>query len=155
MWDLLKFVQQGGMTILQPVIFCVCVYCVCVMMQRAKVYFANVLMCRVCSPDIIQTRHQDWTGWGSGRRRLNMLLQFRVSTGPPSQSFHWMCRTSLSFRPKRVLYFSKRHWRELMYIAWYRSTISSVGSSIFGTVIGSPTIIEQKRIKTKKYNHQS
>lgn len=51
----------------------------------------------------------------------------------------WMCRMSLSFRPKRVLYLSKRLVRELMYMAWYRSTISRGGCSIFGTVIGSPT----------------
>lgn len=54
-----------------------------------------------------------------------------------------MWRTSLSFKPNRVLYLSKRHWRELMYIWWYRFTISSLGFSIFGTVIGSPTETEQ------------
>lgn len=75
-----------------------------------------------------------------GRTGLKIPSQFGASTGPPLSS-HWMYRTSLSFRPKRVLYLSKRHWRDLMYIPWYRSTISSVGSSIFGTVIGSPTMV--------------
>lgn len=55
-------------------------------------------------------------------------------------AFHWMYRISLSFRPKRVLHLSKRHCRDLMYISWYRSTTSADGASIFGTVIGSPTI---------------
>lgn len=54
-----------------------------------------------------------------------------------------MWRTSLSFKPNRVLYLSKRHWRDLMYIWWYRFTVSSLGFSIFGTVIGSPTETEQ------------
>lgn len=36
--------------------------CACVMTHRAKVSLANVLMCGVRSPEIIQTRHQDWTG---------------------------------------------------------------------------------------------
>lgn len=30
------------------------------------------------------------------------------------------------------------------------STISSVGSSIFGTVMGSPTVTEQESVKTKE-----
>lgn len=98
--------------------------------------------CRVCSPEIIQTRHQDWTGtgWRRGRMGLKMLSTVQSFDRNPL-SFHWMYRTSLSFRPERVLYLSKRHCRDLMYIAWYRSTISSVGSSIFGTVIGSPTMV--------------
>lgn len=57
-------------------------------------------------------------------------------------SSHWTCRTSLSFRPKRVLYLSKRLSRDRRYMPWYRSTIASVGFSIFGTVIGSPTKIK-------------
>lgn len=61
-------------------------------------------------------------------------------------ALHWMCRTSLSFSPKRVLYLSKRLSRDLMYISWYRSTVSSVGSSIFGTVIGSPTKTERETV---------
>lgn len=67
-----------------------------------------------------------------------MLMRSRMKW-----QFYKMWRTSLSFKPNRVLYLSKRHWRDLMYIWWYRFTISSLGFSIFGTVIGSPTEIEQ------------
>lgn len=45
--------------------------CTCVTTHRAKVSLANALMCGVRSPEIIQTRHQDWTGgtgWGKGGR---------------------------------------------------------------------------------------
>lgn len=91
-------------------------------------------------------RHRGWmmqgTEWGMFWRCWHNP---KLQRDPPS--FHRICRTSLSFRPNRVLYLSKRHSRDLMYISWYRATISSVGSSILGTVIGSPTITGHEIIK--------
>lgn len=85
-----------------------------------------------------------------GARGLKVLWQFRASAAPsPFSAFHWMYRMSLSFKPKRVLYLSKRHWRDFMYISWYRSTASSDGASILGTVIGSPTKIKRAQASIK------
>lgn len=116
--------------------------CVCVAIQRGSkgCFSKRACLWSLQSRDNLKRaprldRGRVGKGGGGGVRRCyhSSELQQRPLV------FHWMHRTSLSFRPNRVLYLSKRHWRDLMYIAWYISTISSVGSSIFGTVMGSPT----------------
>lgn len=115
--------------------------------QRAKVSLANVLVQSSQfrdNPNRAPRLDRDGVGKGAAGSVDAATVQ---SFDRAPLSSHWMHRTSLSFKPNRVLYLSKRHRRDLMYIAWYKSTISSVGFSIFGTVIGSPTVTEQERVK--------
>lgn len=110
---------------------------------REQNFFKHI--CSKSRDNLIQGTEVGWCReWDGGcSEDAGTIQSFTV----PPPSFHRICRTSLSFRPNRVLYLSKRHSRDLMYISWYRATISSVGSSTLGTVIGSPTITGHEIIK--------
>ena len=104
---------------------------------KNKCPFTNLFVCvlSLWSEENQSRRMSVWGGRGANGMVVANVSFPRVTTN----SSHRISRTSLSFRPKRVLYLSKRHWRDLTYIAWYWSTTSWVGASTFGTVMGSPT----------------
>lgn len=67
----------------ESMLMCVCEWERQCREQRFSI--ANALVCWVCSPEIIQPTHQDWTvRRGGGWRGLKALPQFRASTRPSS-----------------------------------------------------------------------